>query len=150
MKPGWSMCVREMWEKLTELSVARPPFPHFRFGEFNKSINPAVVPKCSLRGSSVRSGPCFHALLWSGGATCPVSCAAHINIPRVKQNDCVFRFVPRFFPKDSLVRPHVSCHFFRGLCVLQCDFSPCATSWENTKINVLARRGWLLTRHRSN
>lgn len=59
--------------KLTELSVARPSFPHFRFGGFNKNINPAMVRQCFLAGSSVPPGPCFQALSLS-----PLKCWSYL------------------------------------------------------------------------
>lgn len=107
---------------------------------FSKNIFPATVPSRFFAGSSVGSGPCFqaHSLrlkCWSDLFSLFSPCiSVHCEYKRMavcsglfptrvhKTHRSVLTFHVTFFP------PHY-------LPVQQCDFSPCATTWENNGNN---------------
>lgn len=87
--------------------------------EFNENINPAVLRKCFLAGSRVRSGPCFHALsLW-------LKCWSYLfSLLHGEYQSVVTKTEPLCVPTFSLLvskRPtHPSACFmslFRSICL---------------------------------
>lgn len=141
MKSSCCLCVELMWTtKLTQLSVARPRFPHFSSRDINRKINPPMVRQCCLAGSSVRSGPCFQALtLW---LNCPSylfsALATFISLccSALKRIYLCVRFVPFLSEKDLTVRPRGSWHFSRAYVCVTVRFQSLSDNLEQNDNNI--------------
>lgn len=112
-----------------QLSGAGPSFLHVKSGEFNKGVNPTVVPKCCIWRRSARPGPCCQRF----SETFAVTRTASAKNRRLACSDPLAASFQK--AQSSVATFHVT---FPGVQLR--DLRPGDTNYGNTRIKVLARQ----------